>query len=114
METLLPEKAEEVRYEHQHPHKLLQVHYCEPVDGLYPSEPGSTTEGGANSRGPHWQQSPPIQDIYHSRCLRKPCIKDHTHLAKGLFSLLPSGRRYRCQHTQKDLKTVIIHKLSDY
>ncbi|MED6250760.1 hypothetical protein ATANTOWER_008517 [Ataeniobius toweri] len=25
-ETLLPEKAEEVRYEHKDPHKLLQVH----------------------------------------------------------------------------------------
>lgn len=40
---------------------------------------------------------PSIQDIYHSRCLRKAhsITKDHTHPAHGLFRLLPSGRRYR-------------------
>uniref|UniRef100_A0A669B6E2 Reverse transcriptase domain-containing protein n=1 Tax=Oreochromis niloticus TaxID=8128 RepID=A0A669B6E2_ORENI len=40
---------------------------------------------------------PAIQDIYHQRCLRKAhsIIKDHSHPAHQLFSLLPSGRRYR-------------------
>ncbi|KAF7656102.1 hypothetical protein LDENG_00046210 [Lucifuga dentata] len=40
---------------------------------------------------------PAIQDIFHQQCLWKvhSIIKDHSHPARRLFSLLPSGRRYR-------------------
>ncbi|KAF7653729.1 hypothetical protein LDENG_00079240, partial [Lucifuga dentata] len=40
---------------------------------------------------------PAIQDIFHQRCLQKvhSILKDHSHPAHRLFSLLPSGRRYR-------------------
>ena len=40
---------------------------------------------------------PDLQDIYRSRCLRKiqKIRLDCSHPAHGLFTLLPSGRRYR-------------------
>ena len=40
---------------------------------------------------------PSVQGIYNSRCLRKArnIVKDHSHPGYGLFTLLPSGRRYR-------------------
>jgi len=40
---------------------------------------------------------PSIQDIYSKRCLRRArcIIKDTSHPINGLFTLLPSGRRYR-------------------
>ncbi|KAI4902291.1 hypothetical protein NFI96_034704, partial [Prochilodus magdalenae] len=40
---------------------------------------------------------PDLQDIYRSRCLRKiqKIRSDCSHPAHGLFTLLPSGRRYR-------------------
>ena len=42
-------------------------------------------------------QLPTIQDIYHKRCLGRVrnIIKDVSHRSHGLFTLLPSGRRYR-------------------
>ncbi|KAI4876126.1 hypothetical protein NFI96_006695, partial [Prochilodus magdalenae] len=42
-------------------------------------------------------QLPTIQDIYHKRCLGRArnIIKDVSHPNHGLFTLLPSGRRYR-------------------
>ena len=40
---------------------------------------------------------PPIHNIYHDRCLNKAksIVKDNTHPNHGLFTLLPSGKRYR-------------------
>lgn len=39
----------------------------------------------------------PLQDIYHNRVLRRThnLIRDNTHPQHNLFTLLPSGRRYR-------------------
>ena len=39
----------------------------------------------------------PLDDIFRTRCLRRACgiLKDETHPANHLFTLLPSGRRYR-------------------
>ncbi|MEQ2238969.1 hypothetical protein ILYODFUR_038934 [Ilyodon furcidens] len=115
--------AEELWYEHQHPHKLLQMHHREPADGLYhcvvrklhQSELESPTEVG-RGRGHQWQQSPPIQDIYRSRCLRKALsfIRTTPTQQKDFsFRYLLAGSTGACQLAQKDLKTVIIHKLSD-
>ena len=40
---------------------------------------------------------PAIEDIYRKRCLKRAgkIIKDSNHPAHRLFTLLPSGRRYR-------------------
>jgi hypothetical protein len=40
---------------------------------------------------------PALTDLHHSRCLQRAnkILKDHTHPSHALFSLLPSGRRYR-------------------
>src|SRR4029434_846747 len=40
---------------------------------------------------------PPLDDIFRTRCLRRACgiLKDETHPANHLFTLLPSGRHYR-------------------
>ena len=48
---------------------------------------------------------PAIQDLYHSHCYKRAVniIKDPTHPAHKLFSLLPSGKRYcsmRCRTTR--------------
>ena len=41
---------------------------------------------------------PSLDDISSSRCLSRAerIIRDHSHPGHHLFSLLPSGRRYRC------------------
>ncbi|KAF7646965.1 hypothetical protein LDENG_00179550 [Lucifuga dentata] len=63
--ALFPEKTEEVWHEHQHPHKLLQVHHGEPADGLHhglvrelfcPQQ--ITTESGGGGTAHHRQTSP--------------------------------------------------------
>ncbi|KAK0139574.1 Rho guanine nucleotide exchange factor 10-like protein [Merluccius polli] len=43
------------------------------------------------------RELPALQDTYHTRCLRKALriIEDSHHPAHKLFTLLPSGRRYR-------------------
>ena len=43
------------------------------------------------------RELPALQDTYHTRCLRKAgrILKDCYHPAFRLFTLLPSGRRYR-------------------
>ncbi|CAM4312390.1 unnamed protein product [Leuciscus chuanchicus] len=45
---------------------------------------------------------PSIEDIYRKRCLRRAgkIIKDPSHPAHRLFTLLPSGRRYRSLRTK--------------
>ncbi|XP_013886921.1 uncharacterized protein LOC106534735 [Austrofundulus limnaeus] len=45
---------------------------------------------------------PAIKDIYRKRCLKRAgkITKDSTHPAHTLFSLLPSGRRYRSLRTR--------------
>uniref|UniRef100_A0AAX7SSM7 Reverse transcriptase domain-containing protein n=1 Tax=Astatotilapia calliptera TaxID=8154 RepID=A0AAX7SSM7_ASTCA len=45
---------------------------------------------------------PAIKDIYRKRCLKRAgkIIKDPSHPSHGLFTLLPSGRRYRSLRTK--------------
>ncbi|KAI3364455.1 hypothetical protein L3Q82_011247, partial [Scortum barcoo] len=64
---------------------------------------------------------PSIEDIYRKRCLKRAgkIIKDSSHPAHRLFTLLPSGKRYRSARTkttslviQADLRTA--HITVDY
>ncbi|XP_051507888.1 uncharacterized protein LOC127414139 [Myxocyprinus asiaticus] len=45
---------------------------------------------------------PSLQEIYTRRCVKKArrIIRDSSHPSHGLFSLLPSGRRYRSIRTR--------------
>ncbi|CAI5669465.1 unnamed protein product [Oreochromis niloticus] len=45
---------------------------------------------------------PAIKDIYRKRCLKRAgkIIRDPSHPSHGLFTLLPSGRRYRSLRTK--------------
>ncbi|KAI3374142.1 hypothetical protein L3Q82_005997 [Scortum barcoo] len=45
---------------------------------------------------------PSIEDIYRKRCLKRAgkIIKDSSHPAHRLFTLLPSGKRYRSARTK--------------
>uniref|UniRef100_A0A669EVJ8 Reverse transcriptase domain-containing protein n=1 Tax=Oreochromis niloticus TaxID=8128 RepID=A0A669EVJ8_ORENI len=45
---------------------------------------------------------PSLMDIYSSRCLSRAAniIKDSSHPGFNMFSLLPSGKRYRCINTK--------------
>ncbi|XP_051568305.1 uncharacterized protein LOC127449139 [Myxocyprinus asiaticus] len=45
---------------------------------------------------------PSLQEIYTRRCVKKArrIIRDSSHTSHGLFSLLPSGRRYRSIRTR--------------
>ena len=45
---------------------------------------------------------PELKDLYTQRCLRRAqkIIKDTTHPLNNMFSLLPSGRRYRTPKTR--------------
>lgn len=45
---------------------------------------------------------PSLMDIYSSRCLSRAAniIKDSSHPGFNMFSLLPSGKRYRCISTK--------------
>ncbi len=99
----LAQFPEEIRYEHQHPHELLQVHHRELADGLHHGNYRNysahkslkrVAEAAKNIIG---NRLPAIQDISHRRCLRKThsIIKDHNHPAHRLFSLLLSGRQYK-------------------
>ncbi len=104
---LLPETAEEVWNEPQHPQIILHLHCGEHPDRLHHRlvwkqhrwQPQSSAKGCANCL-PHcwrWASLPPGQDIYTRRCIRKArrIINDSSHPSHRLFSLLPSGRRLR-------------------
>uniref|UniRef100_A0AAZ1XEE6 Alkylated DNA repair protein AlkB homologue 8 N-terminal domain-containing protein n=1 Tax=Oreochromis aureus TaxID=47969 RepID=A0AAZ1XEE6_OREAU len=51
---------------------------------------------------------PAIKDIYRKRCLKRAgkIIKDPSHPAHGVFTLLPSGRRYRSLRTKTTRRLV--------
>ncbi|KAI4882866.1 hypothetical protein NFI96_000892 [Prochilodus magdalenae] len=58
-------------------------------------------------------QLPTIQDIYRKRCLGRArnIIKDVSHPNHGLFTLLPSGRRYRSLRSRTSrLKNSFFHE----
>ncbi|KAI3351059.1 hypothetical protein L3Q82_005626 [Scortum barcoo] len=54
---------------------------------------------------------PSIEDIYRKRCLKRAgkIIKDSSHPAHRLFTLLPSGKRYRSART-KTTRVVVLLK----
>ncbi len=101
--SLLPETAEEVWNEPQNPQILLHLHCGEHPDRLHHRlvwkqhrwQPQGSAKGCANCP-PHCEL-PSLQDIYTRRCTRKArrIIKDSSHPAHRLLSLLPSGRRLR-------------------
>ncbi|KAI4882367.1 hypothetical protein NFI96_008890 [Prochilodus magdalenae] len=58
-------------------------------------------------------QLPTIQDIYHKRCLGRArnIIRNVSHPNHGLFTLLPSGRRYRSLRSRTSrLKNRFFHE----
>ncbi len=102
---LLPETAEEVWNELQHPQILLLLHFGEHPDRLHHAWFGNNTAGNHKAlqrvvdTAHHivGGELPSLQDIYTRRCIRKArrIIKDPSHLSHSLLSLLPSGRRLR-------------------
>ncbi len=108
--SLLPQATEEIRSELKNPQTVLRLHCGEHPDwlhhrlvrDLHRSQPESPAEN--SSDGPahrrRWASFP--QDIYTQRCVRnaRKIIRDSCHTSHELFSLLPSGRRYRSIRTQ--------------
>ncbi len=103
---LLPETAEEVWNEPQHPQILLHLHCGEHPDRLHHRlvwkqhrwQPKSSAKGCAKLPATLFGgELPSLQDIYTRRCIRKArrIIKDSSHPSHRLLSLLPSGRRLR-------------------
>ncbi len=102
---LLPETAEEVWNEPQHPQILLHLHCGEHPDRLHHRLVGNSTAGNRKAlqrvvrtaRHIVGGELPSLQDIYTRRCIRKArrIIKDSSHPSHRLLSLLPSGRRLR-------------------
>ncbi len=102
---LLPETAEEVWNEPQHPQILLHLHCGEHPDRLHHRLFGNSTAGNRKAlqrvvrtaRHIVGGELPSLQDIYTRRCIRKArrTIKDSSHPSHRLLSLLPSGRRLR-------------------
>ncbi len=102
---LLPETAEEVWNEPQHPQILLHLHCGEHPDRLHHRLFGNSTAGNRKAlqrvvrtaRHIVGGELPSLQDIYTRRCIRKArrIIKDSSHPSHRLLSLLPSGRRLR-------------------
>ncbi len=103
---LLPETAEEVWNEPQHPQILLHPALWRA------SWPAASTAWFGNSTAGNRKalqrvvrtarhivggELPSLQDIYTRRCIRKArrIIKDSSHPSHRLLSLLPSGRRLR-------------------
>ncbi|KAI3356766.1 hypothetical protein L3Q82_003444 [Scortum barcoo] len=56
---------------------------------------------------------PSIEDIYRKRCLKRAgkIIKDSSHPAHRLFTLLPSGKRYRSARTKTTSYKRNVHNL---
>ncbi len=103
--SLLPETAEEVWNEPQHPQVLLHLHCGEHPDRLYHRLVWKQHAGNRRAlqrvvrtaRHIVGGELPSLQDIYTRRCTRKArrIIKDSSHPSHRLLSLLPSGRRLR-------------------
>ncbi len=105
---LLPETAEEVWNEPQHPQILLLLHVESILTGCITAWFGNSTAGNRKAlqrvmrtarhiAGAYCIMLPSLQDIYSRRCTRKArrIIKDSSHPSHRLLSLLPSGRRLR-------------------
>ncbi len=97
---LLPETAEEVWNEPQHPQILLHLHCGEHPDRLHHRLVWKRKALQRVVRTAHHivgVELPFFQDIYTRRCTRKArrIIKDSSHPSHSLLSLLPSGRRLR-------------------
>ncbi len=105
--SLIPQATEEIWSEFKNPQKVLQLHCGEhpdctaspPGTELHRSQPESPEETAQHIVG---GELPSLQEIYPQRCVRKArkIIRDSCHLSHELFSLLPSGRRYRSIRTQ--------------
>ncbi len=93
---LLPEAAEEVWKEPQHPQILLHLHCGEHPDITAGNRKAlqRVVRTACHIVG---GELPSLQDIYTRRCIRKArrIIKDSSQLSHSLLSLLPSGRRLR-------------------
>ncbi len=102
---LLPEMAEEVWNEPQHPQIILHLYCGEHPDRLHHRmvwkqhrwQPQSSEKVVRTARHIVGGELPSLQDIYTRRCTRKArrIIKDSSHPSHRLLSLLPSGRRLR-------------------
>ncbi len=102
---LLPETAEEVWNEPQHPQILIHLHCGEHPDRLHHRlvwkqhrwQPKALQRVVRTARHIVGGELPSLQDIYTRRCMRKArrIIKDSSHPSHRLLSLLPSGRRFR-------------------
>ncbi len=103
--SLLPEKAEVVWNEPQHPQILLHLHCGEHPDRLYHClvwkkhrwQLKALQRVVRTARHIVGGELSSLQDIYTRRCVRKArrIIKDSSHPSHRLLSLLPSGRRPR-------------------
>ncbi len=103
--SLLPETAEEVWNEPQHPQILLHLHCGEHPDRLHHRlvwkqhrwQPQGSAKGRANCPPHCWRRASLPPGHLHRRCTRKAwrIIKDSSHPSHSLLSLLPSGRRLR-------------------
>ncbi len=96
---LLPETAEEVWNEPQHPQIILHLHRGEHPDRLHHHLVWKQHSFGVVRTACHivGGELPSLQDIYTRRCIRKArrIIKDSSHPSHSLLSLLPSGKRLR-------------------
>lgn len=92
--TLLPKEAKEVCHEWQHHLRLL--YNQEFADALYYGMRSQKSQERGVEKARHiiGKSLPAIQKIYLQWCLRKghSTMKDHSHPAHQLFSLLPSGK----------------------
>ncbi len=102
---LLPETAEEVWNEPQHPQIILHLHCGEYPDRLHHRlvwkqhrwQPKALQRVVRTARHIVGDELPSLQDIYTRRCIRKVrrITNDSSHPSHRLFSLLPSGRSLR-------------------
>ncbi|KAI3354714.1 hypothetical protein L3Q82_019205, partial [Scortum barcoo] len=108
----LPEDSEEEPPVLRHPGELLPLHHRKHPDQLHHSQSGTGAaplQTGRRCRGLVKAAQriagaplPSIEDIYRKRCLKRAgkIIKDSSHPAHRLFTLLPSGKRYRSARTK--------------
>ncbi len=95
---LLPETAEEVWNEPQHPQIILHLHCGEHPDRLHHRLVWKQHRWVVRTaRHIVGGELPSLQDIYTRRCIRKAqrITNDSSHPFHRLFSQLPSGRRLR-------------------
>ncbi|KAI4904481.1 hypothetical protein NFI96_029745, partial [Prochilodus magdalenae] len=102
--SLLPAKAEEGTSPTSHPHHLLQRNHREHPEQLHhclvwelQSDRKSLQQVVRTAEKIIGVSLPTIMDIYTTRCIRKATsiVDDYTHPSHTLFTLLPSGKRYR-------------------